>query len=68
MNDEEAPVVADLARREPTAWKKAVAGASTGVVCAAVLCPLDVARTRLQVQGALGNAQLLAFSTEADTR
>lgn len=48
--------------REPLAWKKAVAGASSGVVCCAIFSPLDVVRTRLQVQGALHNAAMPAYS------
>lgn len=47
--------------REPLAWKKAVAGASSGVVCCAIFSPLDVVRTRLQVQGALGNTTLPVY-------
>lgn len=49
-------------QREPVSWKKAVAGASSGVVCCAIFSPLDVVRTRLQVQGALSNASLPAYS------
>ncbi|KAG8461446.1 hypothetical protein KFE25_001050 [Diacronema lutheri] len=59
---EDAPGVFELSPPEPLAWKKAFAGASSGVVCCAVFSPLDVVRTRLQVQGALGNASLPVYS------
>jgi hypothetical protein len=57
---EDAPGVADLSPG-PSSWKKALSGASAGVVCCAIFSPLDVARTRLQVQGALGNASLPVY-------